>query len=356
MTQGRIAVAMSGGVDSSVAAALLSSQGHDVFGLMLRLWSEPGQDSNGQNRCCSPESVTRARQVAAILDIPFYVIDARDEFHKNVVEFFIDKYSSGVTPNPCLECNRNIRWGHLMSKALSMGATQLATGHYARIKKNKGKWQLLRGCDSNKDQSYALSMLGQSELERTLFPVGQHTKTEIRSLANDFGLPVAQRQDSQDLCFLADKDYRRFMQEYAPQSLEPGPIMNSCGETLGQHKGLPLYTIGQRKGIGVSASEPLYVLSKNKADNTLIVEKRSRLGKKHLKATKVNWISGDTTQNKIRAGVQIRYTAKAVSAWITPINNSKVEVEFDHQINDITPGQAAVFYQDSVCLGGGVIE
>ena len=356
MTQGRIAVAMSGGVDSSVAAALLSSQGHDVFGLMLRLWSEPGQDSNGQNRCCSPESVTRARQVAAILDIPFYVIDARDEFHKNVVEFFIDKYSSGVTPNPCLECNRNIRWGHLMSKALSMGATQLATGHYARIKKNKGKWQLLRGRDSNKDQSYALSMLGQSELERTLFPVGQHTKTEIRSLANDFGLPVAQRQDSQDLCFLADKDYRRFMQEYAPQSLEPGPIMNSCGETLGQHKGLPLYTIGQRKGIGVSASEPLYVLSKNKADNTLIVEKRSRLGKKHLKATKVNWISGDTTQNKIRAGVQIRYTAKAVSAWITPINNSKVEVEFDHQINDITPGQAAVFYQDSVCLGGGVIE
>jgi tRNA-specific 2-thiouridylase len=353
---------MSGGVDSSVAAALLSSQGHDVFGLMLRLWSEPGQDSNGQNRCCSPESVTRARQVAAILDIPFYVIDARDEFHKNVVEFFIDKYSSGVTPNPCLECNRNIRWGHLMSKALSMGATQLATGHYARIKKNKGKgkgkgkWQLLRGCDSNKDQSYALSMLGQSELERTLFPVGQHTKTEIRSLANDFGLPVAHRQDSQDLCFLADKDYRRFMQEYAPQSLEPGPIMNSCGETLGQHKGLPLYTIGQRKGIGISASEPLYVLSKNKADNTLIVENRSRLGKKHLKASKVNWISGDTTQNKIRAGVQIRYTAKAVSAWITPINNSKVEVEFDHQINDITPGQAAVFYQDSVCLGGGLIE
>ena len=356
MTQGRIAVAMSGGVDSSVAAALLSSQGHDVFGLMLRLWSEPGQGSNGQNRCCSPESVTQARQVAAILDIPFYVIDARDEFHKNVVEFFIDKYSSGVTPNPCLECNRNIRWGHLMSKALSMGATQLATGHYARIKKNKGKWQLLRGCDSNKDQSYALSMLGQSELKRTLFPVGQYTKTEIRSLANDFGLPVAQRQDSQDLCFLADKDYRRFMQEYAPQSLEPGSIVNSCGETLGQHKGLPLYTIGQRKGIGVSASEPLYVLSKNKADNTLIVEKRSRLGKKHLKARKVNWISGNTTQNKIRAGVQIRYTARAVSAWITPINNSKVEVDFDHQINDITPGQAAVFYQDSVCLGGGVIE
>jgi tRNA-specific 2-thiouridylase len=356
MTQGRIAVAMSGGVDSSVAAALLSSQGHDVFGLMLRLWSEPGQGSNGQNRCCSPESVTQARQVAAILDIPFYVIDARDEFHKNVVEFFIDKYSSGVTPNPCLECNRNIRWGHLMSKALSMGATQLATGHYARIKKNKEKWQLLRGCDSNKDQSYALSMLGQSELKRTLFPVGQYTKTEIRSLANDFGLPVAQRQDSQDLCFLADKDYRRFMQEYAPQSLEPGPIINSCGETLGQHKGLPLYTIGQRKGIGVSAPEPLYVLSKNKADNTLIVEKRSRLGKKHLKARKVNWINGNTTQNKIRAGVQIRYTARAVSAWITPINNSKVEVEFDHQINDITPGQAAVFYRDSVCLGGGIIE
>jgi len=328
VTKDRIAVAMSGGVDSSVAAALLSNQGHDVFGLMLRLWSEPGQSSSGQNRCCSPASVSRARQVAAILDIPFYVIDARKEFHKDVVEFFIDKYSSGVTPNPCLECNRNVRWGHLMSKALSMGATHIATGHYARINKNEGKWQLLRGCDNN----------------------------EIRSLANDFGLPVAQRQDSQDLCFLADKDYRRFMQEYAPQSLKPGPIMNSNGETLGQHKGLPLYTIGQRKGIGVSAPEPLYVLSKNRSDNTLIVEKRSKLGKKYLKAKKVNWISGNSTQNKIRAGVQIRYTAKAVSAWIIPINNNEVEVEFDHQINDIAPGQAAVFYQDSVCLGGGIID
>ena len=356
MKKGRIAVAMSGGVDSSVAAALLKSQGYDVFGLMLRLWSEPGQDNNGQNRCCSPESVSRARQVAAILDIPFFVIDTRKEFHQDVVKFFIDKYSAGLTPNPCLECNRNIRWGHLMHKALSMGATHIATGHYARIIKNGRKWQLLRGYDNDKDQSYALSMLGQSELKRTLFPVGSYTKTKIRSLASDFALPVAQRQDSQDLCFLADKDYRRFMHDYAPQSLNPGPIMNSSGETLGEHKGLPLYTIGQRKGIGISASEPLYVLSKNQSDNTLIVDKLSKLGKKCLKAKKVNWISGNLREHKIRAEVQIRYTAKAEAAWIKPIDDNEVEVEFDHQINDITPGQAAVFYQDSVCLGGGVID
>ena len=224
------------------------------------------------------------------------------------------------------------------------------------IIKNGIKWQLLRGCDNDKDQSYALSTLGQSDLKRTLFPVGSYTKTKIRSLASDFALPVAQRQDSQDLCFLADKDYRRFLHDYAPQSLKPGPIMNSSGETLGEHKGLPLYTIGQRKGIGISASEPLYVLSKNQSDNTLIVDKLSKLGKKYLKAKKVNWISGNSTEHKIRAEVQIRYTAKAEAAWIKPINDNEVEVEFDHQINDITPGQAAVFYQDSVCLGGGVID
>ncbi|HAJ05791.1 MAG TPA: tRNA 2-thiouridine(34) synthase MnmA [Chloroflexi bacterium] len=351
----KIAVGMSGGVDSSVAAALLKNQGYDVFGIMLRLWSEPGQSTNGQNRCCSPESITRARQVAAMLDIPFYVLDAKNVFHESVVSFFIDKYSAGVTPNPCLECNKNIRWGHLLEKSLAMGASHLATGHYARVDKRGDKWFLLRGSDQNKDQSYALSMIGQKELKHTLFPIGKYTKNKIRDLAKQFDLPVAERQESQDLCFLADRNYRRFMHQYAPKSMKPGPITNSKGEKIGDHKGLPLYTIGQRKGIGISAKEPLYVLEKNMSTNTLIVDKHSKLGKNHLSVNKVNWISGDPIHKNFRAKVQLRYTARAISAWILPKNDKELNIKLDKPINDITPGQAAVFYQNDSCLGGGII-
>jgi len=352
----RVAVAMSGGVDSSVAAALLREQGHDVFGLMLRLWSEPGQNGNRHNRCCTPDAVGQAREVAGLLDIPFYVLDAREVFHQAVVQFFIGGHTDGVTPNPCLQCNRHIRWGFLLSKALGMGATHLATGHYARVHKEGEHYQLRRGSDADKDQSYALSMLGQRELSQTLLPLGDFTKSYTRSLAGRLGLPVAQHPESQDLCFLADNDYRNFLRKHAPKCLRPGPIVNSAGERIGEHNGLPLYTVGQRKGIGIAAPEPLYVLDRERAANTLVVGSRVELGETRLRAEKVNWTSGDQPHSTLRARVQIRYRARPAPASITPVGKNVVDVEFDHPLSGITPGQAAVFYSDDVCLGGGEIQ
>ena len=351
-----VAVAMSGGVDSSVAAALLREEGHAVFGLMLRLWSEVGQNGRSNNRCCTPDAVERAREVAALLDIPFFVLDARAVFHQAVVEFFLDGYASRVTPNPCLECNRHVRWGFLLGKALGMGATHLASGHYARVSKQGEQHQLRRGLDAEKDQSYALSMLGQSELSRTLFPLGALTKSETRSLARRFRLPMAQLSESQDLCFLADNDYRRFLREHAPEALLPGPIVNREGERIGEHRGLPLYTVGQRKGIGISSHEPLYVLAKEDAANALVVGGRHEQGSYHLRAEKVNWISGEPPDSTVRARVQIRYRSKPNLASITPVGASAVEVKFDRSLPDITPGQGAVFYHDDICLGGGEIQ
>jgi len=352
----RVAVAMSGGVDSSVAAALLREHGHEVFGLMLRLWSEPGKKGSGHNRCCTPDAVERAQAVAALLDIPFYVLDARAVFQQAVVEFFLDGYTSGVTPNPCLECNRHIRWGFLLGKALGMGATHLASGHYARVRKQGEQYQLRRGLDASKDQSYGLSMLRQRELSRTLFPLGAFSKPETRSLAQRFGLPVAQCPESQDLCFLADNDYRRFVREHAPDALRPGPIVNQKGECIGEHRGLPLYTIGQRKGIGIAAPEPLYVLARKYEANTLVVGGHVELGSHRLRAEKVNWISGKPPDTALRTRVQIRYRAKPALASITPVGADAVEVKFDRPLRDITAGQAAVFYQGDVCLGGGEIQ
>ena len=352
----RVAVAMSGGVDSSVAAALLREQGHEMFGLMLRLWNEPSQNGKRHNRCCTPDAVNRAEKVAAMLDIPFYVLDARKVFHQSVVQFFLDGYAAGVTPNPCLECNRHIRWGYLLSKALGMGATHLASGHYARVRKQGEKYQLRRGQDTQKDQSYALSMLGQRELSRTIFPIGALTKMETRSLARQFKLPVTDYPESQDLCFLANNNYRDFVRRHSPESLNPGPIVNRDGNCIGQHSGLPLYTIGQRKGIGISSREPLYVLDKDCSSNNLVVGSRTELGSYRLRAGDVNWTSGNPPSTALRALEQIRYGSRPSPARLTPVGTDTVDVEFDLEMRDITPGQAAVFYQGDVCIGGGEIQ
>jgi tRNA-specific 2-thiouridylase len=222
---------MSGGVDSSAAAALLVKQGYEVIGLMMRLWSEPSAGpSQGLNRCCTPHQMADARRVAAHLDIPFYVLDAQDHFYNVVVRYFVDEHIAGRTPNPCIECNRQVRFSHLLDRALTMGADYLATGHYARVHQRGSEFELLRARDASKDQSYVLHVLGQQELARVMFPVGDYTKSEARDLARQAGLPVAEKSESMDLCFLADGDYRRFLRETAGQAIEPGPVLSQSGQ------------------------------------------------------------------------------------------------------------------------------
>jgi tRNA-specific 2-thiouridylase len=345
---------MSGGVDSSVAAALLKQQDYDVTGMMLRLWSEAGQEES--NRCCTPDSLAQARRVAAILDIPFYAVDVKELFRSTVVESFLDGYAQGLTPNPCLVCNRLIKWGFLLEHARALGADYLASGHYARKRISAdGREELLRAVDHAKDQSYVLHLLTQERLSHALFPVGEYTKPEIRELARNFNLPTANRSESQDLCFLAGEDYRDFIRRNAPGIALPGPILDRAGQILGEHYGLAYYTIGQRKGLGIPSSVPLYVLAKDAATNTLVVGVDTELGSHGLTAGEVNWVAGTAPAGPSRLQVKTRYTAREAWAMVTPLEPGRVDVRFEEPQRDLTPGQAAVFYAGEVVLGGGLI-
>ncbi len=352
---------MSGGVDSSVAAALLKRQGYDVVGLMLRLWGEPDRPGSTYNRCCTPDAMAQARRVAEMLDIPFYAVDAQAAFKERVVDFFVQGYLQGVTPNPCLECNRHIRWDFLLRRALALDAVYLATGHYARVRAatdpgGQRAHLLLKALDERKDQSYVLSVMGQAQLAHALFPIGDYTKPQVRQLAREFQLPVAERAESQDLCFLADNNYRRFIGQHSDGQIRPGPIERRDGTRLGTHAGLPYYTIGQRKGIGVAAPEPLYVLGARPETNTLVVGTAGELGQDRLTAGRINWISGAAPSAPVRAEVKIRYKATPAWATVAPLPEQRAEVVFEHPLRDVTPGQAAVFYDGDVCLGGGIIQ
>jgi len=345
---------MSGGVDSSVAAALLVEQGYRVTGVMLRLWSEVGCED--ENRCCTPDALAQARRVAAQLDIPFYVFDAKEVFYREVVQSFLDGYSQGQTPNPCVVCNRRVRWGFLWDRVKALGADYLATGHYARLERDEaGQVRLLRGLDERKDQSYVLSALSQEQLAHTLFPLGAMLKPEVRALAHRLGIAVADRPDSQDLCFLGAGDYRSFVARHRPEILKPGAIVDVNGRVVGEHQGLAFYTIGQRKGLKIAAPSPLYVLAKDLHRNVLVVGEAEALGQDHLMAVDASWISGIVPQSPFRAQVKIRYKANEVDGCVWADTPAAFRVQFEHPLRDITPGQRVVLYQQQVCLGGGTI-
>ncbi len=350
----QVVVAMSGGVDSSVAAALLVDQGYDVTGMMLHLWSEPGDGV--ENRCCTPQGVEDARGVARALDIPFHVVDAASRFKDAVVDPFVGGYAAGRTPNPCLACNRHIKFGYLLRMALVAGADYLATGHYARIARDDGTYRLMRGADPRKDQSYFLYALGQEQLAHVLFPLGDYTKARVRALAERWNLPVAEKDESQDICFVRDQDYGRFLRTYAPDTLEPGPILDREGRRLGDHEGLPLYTIGQRRGIGVTWSEPLYVLEKDLKRNALVVGPASQLGRERFRVAQPHFVVSEPPSLPATVSVKIRSTSREAEATVHPGEDGGLLVHVDRSLRDVTPGQAAVFYRDQEVLGGGIIS
>jgi tRNA-specific 2-thiouridylase len=362
-----VVVAMSGGVDSSVAAALLVQLGYNCVGVMMRLWAETGAGQGSTNKCCSLESVNDARAVAHALGMPFYLINVEEPFKRQVVDDYISRSAQGLTPNPCMECNRHIRFDYLLNYARKLGADFLATGHYARLRRvatgtpgatSSGTVQLLRAVDVQKDQSYVLSVMGQDELNDVLFPLGSMTKSEVRALAQAHGLPVASKHDSMDLCFIFDDDHRRFLRDWGAEAMRPGPIVDRSGHVWGQHAGLPGYTIGQRKGLGVGGRDlPLYVVDMDPAQNALIVGSLEELSRTTFRCTGVTWTAGSMPSNR-RALVKIRYKAEAVPCTLGAFQpDGTLDVRLDAAARGISPGQSAVFHDPTgeVVLGGGVI-
>jgi tRNA-specific 2-thiouridylase len=356
-TRRRVIVGLSGGVDSAVAAALLVEQGYDVVGMMLRLWNDDGCET--ENRCCTPEAMDEARKVAGRLGIPFYALDAQDLFFREIVGYFLSGYERGVTPNPCLRCNPITRWGFLLSEGEAIGATALATGHYAQVHyAADGFPRLYRGVDANKDQSYVLAFLTPAQLEKTILPLGGMTKSEVRAKAAALGLSVAHRPDSQDLCFLGDKSYHDFLRRLIPHSLRPGAIVTRAGKQIGRHEGLPLYTIGQRKGIQVASPDPLYVLEKDRANNRLVVGRKEELGRSEFWVRKPNWLvpESEIPTEAFSCQVKTRYKAPLVEARVEQIAVDLLRVICSEPGRDITPGQGAAFYMGDMVLAAGEIE
>ena len=352
----RVVVGMSGGVDSSATAALLLEQGYDVVGITLKLWPQDCV-SRAEDKCCGPQAVTDARAVCHRLGVPYYLIDEASEFQKHVIQYFAEEYKSGRTPNPCVMCNQNLKFGRLISRADQLGAQYIATGHFARLEKSSdsNRTLLRRGRDLRKDQSYFLFSLRQQQLARAMFPLGEKTKSDTREVARHCRLKTAEKEESMEICFVPDNDYGKFLQQAKLAEKHQGEIVDLNGKVLGHHDGIEFYTIGQRKGLRISSPKPLYVIELDPALNRVIVGDDSNLERDEFITDNCNWIPFDQPVEELEATVKIRYNHPGTAATITPLGANRVKVKLHGPQRAITPGQAAVFYQDDLVLGGGWI-
>jgi len=367
-TPGLVAVAMSGGVDSSTVAALLQQQGREVVGLTMQLWNqrrlpELQGDGPARHRCCSLDDVYDAKCIAQRLNFPHYVVNFEEQFEQRVIRSFVDQYLSGRTPIACTNCNTDVKFEPLLRMARQIGAERLATGHYARIRQNEesGRWELLRARDESKDQSYFLWGLSQQQLSRSEFPLGELTKEEVRALARRVNLPVAEKPESMELCFIPNGNYVQFIQAYsrergAPLKNGEGEIVTEDGRVIGRHTGVHQFTIGQRKGLGSAAGKPLYVLAIDPKNNRVVVGEDAALRTTVCEIENVNWISCKYPDGSLRAAVKIRHKHEAAAATVEAFDSARARVTFDSPQRAITPGQGAVFYSDDVVLGGGWIS
>ena len=347
---------MSGGVDSSATAALLLEQGYDVIGITLKLWPQDCV-SRAEDKCCGPQAVTDARAVCHKLGIPYYLVDESAGFQKQVIQYFADEYKAGRTPNPCVMCNQNLKFGRLIDRATQLGAQFIATGHFARVEPNSDgtRTLLLRGRDHRKDQSYFLFSLRQDQLARAMFPLGDKTKSDTREVARHCNLKTADKEESMEICFVPDNDYGGFLQQANLVQKHQGDIVDLHGRVLGTHDGIEFYTVGQRKGLRISSPRPLYVLELDAAQNRVVVGDDSALDCEEFTADRCNWIAFQKPPAEIEASVKIRYNHPGTHATITPLPHGRARIKLKQAQRAVTPGQAAVFYQDDLVLGGGWI-
>jgi tRNA-specific 2-thiouridylase len=348
---------MSGGVDSSVAAALLADAGHEVIGLSMQLYDQRHGDS-GYGSCCSLDDLHDAGRVARRLNIPHYIVNFEREFQETVVSNFVSEYVAGRTPIPCAHCNSDLKFATLLDRSMAYGAEVVATGHYARIgiDTETGRRVLRRGLDATKDQSYFLFSLTQDQLSGASFPVGNLTKDAVRDVARRLGLPVAEKPDSQEICFVPNGDYAAFIERRTGDLAAGGAIVNQSGNVLGHHRGVHRFTVGQRKGLGIAAPEPMYVLQLRPAEKTVVVGPRPELERTSLTASAVNWIAGAPPAEPLRVTAQIRHRHQPAAGTVRPLDDNRASLEFDAPVMAITPGQAVVFYDRDVVLGGGWID